>query len=201
MASFFSGIFSNAWTAIQNVFSNWGSFFGGLWTTIQTKFSEIGTKIAGAISDAVKSGINGVISSIESTINRGVDLINGAIDLINKLPGVSVGKIGRLSFPRLAEGGIVDRSTFAEIGEDGREAVIPLEKNLGWLDQLARQLTERMSMAPGLTDGAVLSKLDDIYNRLDRMQIVLDTGTLVGETIEKIDAGLMDRQLLNARGV
>ena len=201
VAGFFGGVFSDAWTAITGVFSGWGSFFGGLWTTIQNKFSAIGTKIAGAISDAVKSGINGVISAIESTINRGVDLINGAIDLINQLPGVSVGKIGRLSFPRLAEGGIVDRSTFAEIGEDGREAVIPLEKNLGWLDQLARQLTERMALNPGLSGGAVLAKLDDIYNRLDRMQIVLDTGTLIGETIDKIDAGLADRQLLSARGV
>lgn len=201
VAKFFGRVFSDAWEAIKGVFSGWGSFFSGLWTTISTTFSKIGTNIANAISSAVKSGINGVISSIESTINKGIGLINGAIDLINKLPGVSVGKIGRLSFPRLAEGGIVDRSTFAEIGEDGREAVIPLEKNLGWLDQLARQLTERMALNPGLGDGAVLSKLDDIYNRLDRMQIVLDTGILVGETLDKIDAGLADKQLLSARGV
>jgi phage-related minor tail protein len=199
--NWFSDTFTSAWSSVKEVFSDWGDFFGGLWTTIQNKFSAIGTKIAGAISDAVKSGVNGVISAIESTINKGIGLINGAIDLINKLPGVSVGKIDTLSFPRLEKGGIVDRATFAEIGENGREAVIPLEKNLGWLDQLARQLTERMALNPGLGDGAVLSKLDDIYNRLDRMQIILDTGTLIGETIDKIDAGLADRQLLSARGV
>ena len=32
-------------------------------------------------------------------------------------------------------------------------------------------------------------------------QIVLDTGTLVGETIDKIDVGLANNQSLKARGV
>ena len=199
--NWFSDTFTSAWDAVKGIFSDWGDFFGGLWTKIQDKFTDIGTNIADAISKAVKSGINSVIAGVEKTINTGVDLINGAIDLINEIPGVSVGKLSRISFPRLARGGIVDSPTFAELGEDGREAVIPLEKNLGWLDQLARQLTERMALNPGFTDGAVLSKLDDIYNRLDRMQIVLDTGTLIGETIDKIDAGLADRQLLSVRGV
>lgn len=48
---------------------------------------------------------------------------------------------------------------------------------------------------------ALLSKLDGIYERLSRLQIVLDTGTLVGETIDKIDASLANKQLLSARGV
>lgn len=47
----------------------------------------------------------------------------------------------------------------------------------------------------------LLAKLDGIYERLSRLQIVLDTGTLVGETIDKIDSGLANRQLLSARGV
>ena len=55
-------------------------------------------------------------------------------------------------------------------------------------------------MGGGSSD-ALLSKLDNIYERLDRLQIVLDTGTLVGETIDKIDAGLASKQLLSARGV
>ena len=40
-----------------------------------------------------------------------------------------------------------------------------------------------------------------IYDRLNRLQIVLDSGALVGETIDKIDAGLANRQLLTARGL
>ena len=199
--SWFSDTFSGAWDAVKKVFAGWGDFFGGLWTTIKDKFSSIGTNIANAISGAVKSGINGVISSIERTINSGIGLINGAIGLINKIPGVNVGTIGTVSFPRLARGGIVDRPTFAEIGEDGAEAVIPLENNTGWLKKVAKELNSYLPQKSAINDEAVLRKLDGIYERLNHLQIVLDTGTLVGETIDKIDAGLANRQLLSARGV
>ena len=50
-------------------------------------------------------------------------------------------------------------------------------------------------------NASLLAKLDGIYERLGRLQIVLDTGTLVGETLDKIDAGLAGKQLLAARGV
>lgn len=53
----------------------------------------------------------------------------------------------------------------------------------------------------GVDNSSLLDKLSGIYDRLGRLQIVLDTGTLVGETIDKIDSGLADRQLLYARGV
>ena len=199
VGSWFGNIFSNAWTAIKNVFANWGSFFGGLWDTIKNKFSSLGTNIAEAIGGAVKSGINGIISMIERTINNGISLINGAIKLANKIPGVNVATISRISLPRLAKGGIVDSPTIAQIGEDGREAVIPLERNTGWINEVARKLYDALPSTS--TDDAVLTKLDDIYNRLNRMQIVLDTGALVGETIDKIDSGLANRQMLQARGV
>ena len=143
--SWFQSIFSAAWTAVQGVFSNFGSFFSGLWDTIKTTFSNLGSSLSDAIGGAVKSGLNGVLSMIESTINNGIGLINGAIGLINKLPGVSVGTIGELSLPRLAKGGIVDNATTAIIGEDGREAVIPLERNTKWIDVMASKLASKLS--------------------------------------------------------
>lgn len=199
--NFFVNVFTGAWNGIKNVFSKVGTFFGNLWNTIKDKFSAIGTAIADAISGAVKSGINGVISFIEKIINGAISLINGAIKLINLIPGVDIGLIKKVSLPRLAKGGIVDSPTIAEIGEDGREAVIPLEKNTGWMRELARQITDYQANNMGMAGGATLAKLDAIYERLDRMQIVLDSGTLVGETIDKIDAALATNQLLRARGV
>jgi hypothetical protein len=140
VAGWFRDKFSAAWTAIKNVFSGWGSFFSSLWDNIKTTFSSLGTSIGNAISGAVKQGINGVISMIEKTINSAIGLINGAINLINKLPGVHVGKVGKLSLPRLAKGGIVDSATVAMIGEAGKEAVLPLENNTGWMDKLAEKI-------------------------------------------------------------
>lgn len=138
--TWFKEKFSGAWQEVQGVFSNWGTFFSGLWDRIKTTFSNLGTNIANAIGGAVKSGINGVISMIEGTINSAINLINGAIGLINMIPGVSVGYLGRLSLPRLAKGGIVDSATIAMIGEQGKEAVLPLENNTQWMDKLAEKI-------------------------------------------------------------
>lgn len=142
--SWFQSIFSAAWTAVQGVFSNFGSFFQGLWDTIKSTFSNLGSSLSDAIGGAVRSGLNGVLSMIERTINNGISLINGAIGLINALPGVNVGTIGELSLPRLAKGGIVNAATTAVIGEDGKEAVVPLENNTKWLDIVADKLADRL---------------------------------------------------------
>ena len=143
--TWFKEKFSDAWQAIKDVFSNFGSFFSGLWETIKSTFTNLGTKIGDAIGGAVKSGINAVIGIIERTINNGIGLINGAINLINKLPGVRVGKLDKLTLPRLAKGGIVSSTTIAMIGEAGKEAVLPLENNTQWMDRLADRITQRNS--------------------------------------------------------
>ena len=111
VGSWFSNIFQQAYNGITRVFSNIGNFFSGIWEKIKNTFSNLGTSIGNAISNAVKSGINGVISLIERTINRAISLINGGIDLINLIPGVSVRKIGSLNLPRLAQGGYVKANT------------------------------------------------------------------------------------------
>ena len=143
VANFFKEVWNKAYNAVKNVFAPIVDFFGGIWDKIKNKFSKLGTSIGDAISNAVKSGINGVISLIERTINRAISLINGAIKLINLLPGVNVGYVKKLSMPRLAQGGIVDSATIAMIGEQGKEAVVPLENNTEWMDKLADRIASR----------------------------------------------------------
>lgn len=132
VGNWFSNIFQQAYNGITRVFSNIGNFFSGIWQRIKNTFSNLGTSIGNAISNAVKSGINGVISLIERTINRAISLINGGIDLINLIPGVSVGKIGSLNLPRLAQGGYVKANTpqLAMIGDNRHqgEVVAPEDK-------------------------------------------------------------------------
>ena len=141
-----------------------------------------------------------MIRSVESIINKGIGLINSAISLANKLPGVNVGKLKTLSLPRLAKGAIVDSPTIAQIGEDGREAVLPLENNTGWLREIARNLNDYMVNQPTAGNEAVLTALNRIYQRLDQLQIVLDTGELVGGIIDPIDSALNDKSYKVARG-
>lgn len=166
---FFQSTFSGAWNAVKNVFSGWGAFFGNLWDTIKNKFSTIGTNIASAISSSVKFGINGVISAIENTINRAISLINGAIGLINMIPGVSIGSIGRLSLPRLARGGVLDDGARAVVaGEDGAEAIVPLEKNTKWIKAVAHQMRTELYGSSSLSQTASSASRQNDYSALVR---------------------------------
>ena len=106
IGNWFSSKFQEAYNGITRVFSNIGNFFSG-----------IGQKIGDAIGGAVKSGINGVISLIEKTINKAINLINGAIGIINLIPGVNINEIGKLNLPRLAKGGVLTEATTVLAGE------------------------------------------------------------------------------------
>lgn len=162
VGTFFQQKFSDAWTKIKNVFSGWGTFFSGLWTKIKDTFSGLGTTLGDAIGGSVKTAINGVLSAIESTVNKAVSIINSAISAINTLPGVSVSYLSRVSFPRLARGGIVNnpgRGVPAIIGEAGKEAVLPLERNTEWMDILADKINGgRQLVIPIYMDGKKIAR-------------------------------------------
>lgn len=191
VSGWFQSIFQSAWNAIKGVFSGFGAFFSGLWDTIKNTFSNLGSNLADAIGGAVKSGLNGVLSMIESTINNGISLINGAIGLINKLPGVSVGTIGGLSLPRLAKGGIVDNATTAVIGEDGREAVIPLERNTKWIDVMASKLASKLSSG-GYTN--IQSMPNSVVNNFYQTNNS-------PKSLSRLEIYRQSRNLLNFKGV
>ena len=126
VGNWFSEKFQNAYDGITSIFSKIGSFLSGIWNTIKNTFSALGTSIGDAISNSVKKGINGIISLIEKTINKAINLINGAIGVINLIPGVNVSKIRQLSIPRLAEGGYVKANTpqLAMIGDNRHQGEI-----------------------------------------------------------------------------
>lgn len=143
VGNFFKDAFNNAVTNVKNVFSGITNFFSGIWNGIKQIFSNVGATIGNAITNTVKTAINGVLSTAIKIINGFISAINLAISVINAIPGVSISKISKLSVPKLAKGGIVDGATLAMIGEQGREAVVPLENNMEWLDKLAVKLSEK----------------------------------------------------------
>lgn len=109
--------FQEAYNRIRNIFGNIGSFFSNVWENVKNTFSNLGINIGNAIADSVKSGINGVISLIQNTMNRAIEIINGAIGVINKMPGVNVGTVPRLYLPRLDKGNVAYDETLAVFGE------------------------------------------------------------------------------------
>lgn len=125
-------------------------------------FSSMKTKMIDIFKgmwSGMKNVINTIINGIEFMVNRVVDGINNMINALNRLSfdipdwvpqlggksfGLSIPTIPTVSIPRLANGGITTGSTLANIGEAGREAVLPLENNTGWMDDLASKLASKM---------------------------------------------------------
>ncbi|MGD6877830.1 hypothetical protein [Bacillus infantis] len=199
VATWFGDRFKNAWNNIKSAFSNWGSFFSELWGKVKNKFGDIGTKIGTAINSAITGAMNKALGKIESSINKGIRLINKAIGLANKL-GFNVGKVGEISLPRLARGAVVTQATTALIGEDGAEAVVPLEKNTQWIDKLATQLDSKMG---NVSNSILIERINRVISLLEQMisrNIYLDSGVLVGELASGIDARLGERYKHIQRG-
>ena len=164
VGSWFTNIFQQAYNGITRVFSNIGNFFSGIWDRIKYTFSSLGTSIGNAISGSVRSGINGVISMIERTINRAISLINGGINLINKIPGVYIGHVPSLYLPRLAQGGYVKANTpqLAMIGDNRHQGEVVAPE-----DKLHSIMSEELSKFQGTgNNNEVISLLKEILKYL-----------------------------------
>lgn len=151
--AFFDGVVgaaSGAWDSIKTGASeavdNVEGFFAGMWDKVKTTVSTVGGKIGDTLGSTIKEGVNGVLEFVENGLNNIPDAINGAIDLINNLPGVSIAPMDRIKLPRLANGGVVDKPTIAQIGEAGKEAIIPLERNKQGLRDIAQAIRDEIDM-------------------------------------------------------
>ena len=172
IGEWFSRVFTGAWNGIKNAFSAVGSFFSGIWTTIKNTFTTIGTVIGEGIGNAFKTVVNAIINFAERNINGFIRAINGAIKLINLIPGVSITPLAPLAIPRLATGGMIEQPTLAMVGEAGKEAVLPIDKDRGAMAQIASMLAENMGGEGGdgefeaIVDGEVLFRV--VMKRLNR---------------------------------
>lgn len=144
VGQFFANIFTTAYQKIMQVFSPISNFFKGIWSTITQIFTNIGQRIGQAISSTFKTAVNAVLRTMENILNTPIRAINSLIGVINAVPGINLTRLSTFSLPRLAKGGIISQPTQAIIGEAGREAVIPLENNLEYLDAFAEKIASKL---------------------------------------------------------
>lgn len=168
IANFFSGLWNGVVNMVRGFISsvmpvispiaNWinnaiiqpiARFFAGLWNGIVQGVSGLAAGIRTVFSSIVgfiKAPINAVIGGINSIFRR----LNG-VTVPSWVPGLGGVHPTFPMFPMLAKGGVVDSATMAIIGESGKEAVMPLENNTGWITNLAGQLAERGGTGGGNT--------------------------------------------------
>lgn len=134
VAQFFGDIFSKAWKKVKDVFSTGGKIFDGIKDGIVNAFK--------AIVNAIITGINKVIAVPFNGINWALNKIK-SISILGLKPFDWITTISIPQIPKLAKGGITNGATLAEIGEAGREMVLPLEANTQWMDLLAEKINQR----------------------------------------------------------
>ena len=167
LTGIFSGDWEKAWEGIKDI-------FGAIWEQMK---------------NLVKGVINAIIGIINGFLKLCVGPINGLISQLNRIGNSKLAKKLNLDFtigevrapqiPYLAKGGIVDRATPAIIGENGKEAVVPLENNTEWIDTLAEKLSANSPTKLTLNvDGkalgyAVINNINSITRQTGTLQLSL----------------------------
>ena len=142
--------FRNIGNYIKPILDSLKTMFGGLVDFIVGVFTGNWRKAWQGIVDIFRGIFNGLESIAKKPLNYIIKAVNSMIKGLNKIklpdwvPGLGGKGINIPEIPMLAKGGIVDSPTIAMVGEAGREAVMPLENNTGWITDLANKVAERL---------------------------------------------------------
>lgn len=145
---------SKAWEGVKSVFGTVSTFFGDVFSKAWKKVKDV-FSVGGKIFDGIKDGIVSAFKVVVNAIIRGINKVvavpfNGLNSILDKLQNIEILGIKPFDWiswrasvpeiPQLAKGGVVRGATHAIVGEDGAEAVLPLEKNTEWMDKLADKI-------------------------------------------------------------
>lgn len=133
--------------------------FTNSWKTTKKKWNELQDKTRTAtakLSDKFTKGWNKIKNiwnglkdkkataklNIEATIQNIKGFINEHIitPINNKIH--SVGILKGISIPKLETGGVLKKGQIGFLEGNGDEAVVPLERNTGWIEKLAMQIVQ-----------------------------------------------------------
>ena len=147
--TWFGEKFESAKEKTQNPFQSIGSWFSERWNDIQSALKEIPNWFKNLFNDAMDNA--------KSAVQSGVDALKSIFDFEWHLPKLELPHINITgsfslnppSFPSFdvswyARGGVFNSPSIIGVGEAGQEAVMPLERNTGWISTLAQKIAERM---------------------------------------------------------
>lgn len=138
-----SGMVRIAGEAGKGIVSNIVNGLSTAWSNFKEAMSKMGEKVSnwwsGNKEVVVKTAIAGVAIGGAAI---GLALAGPAV-----LPYAAAGLKALSVIPALAKGGIVDQPTLAMVGERGKEAVMPLENNTGWISDLALKIAEILGLS------------------------------------------------------
>ena len=181
-----SGIKNNISTMLSSIKTIWSNSWNSLKTTVVTIFNSMWSAIKGVINSII-GGIEGMANAVVNGVNVVINALNGlSFDVPDWVPelggktfGFSIPTLSSVSLPRLAKGGIVNGATPLIAGEAGKEAIMPLENNTGWIDSIANRVAEILSVN---IMGALESQTDGDYQVITHVDL---DGKTIATQIDK----------------
>ena len=190
------GIIDNINKNFNNIKSTVSDVFNGIWSKVQGVMDKVGNKISnvlrgiqsswnglkgfvGGVFGGIESAVSSLVGSVKGMVNGVIGGINGAIGIINKIPGVHIGKI-----PRLERGGVLKRGQIGLLEGNGAEAVVPLERNKAWIRAVAKDMAQIMPSVTTNNNGQTINfynkaQSPDEIARMLRMQARYGYGGVV----------------------
>ena len=190
------GVIDNINKYFNDVKSTVSDVFNGIWSKVQGVMDKVGNKISnvlqgiqnawgglkgfvGGVFSGIEGAVGSLVSSVKGFVNGVIGGINGAISIINKIPGVHIGRI-----PRLERGGVLKRGQIGLLEGNGAEAVVPLEKNKAWIRAVAKDMAQIMPSVTTNNNGQTINfynkaQSPDEIARMLRMQARYGYGGVV----------------------
>lgn len=150
-----SNVFDDIWTKVTNVMDKVGNKISNVLHGIKSAWSGLTGFVSGVFS-GIEGAVGSLVSSVKGMVNGVIGGINGAISIINKIPGVHIGRI-----PRLERGGVLKRGQVGLLEGNGAEAVVPLEKNKAWIRAVAKDMAQIMPSVTTNNNGQTIN----FYNK------------------------------------
>lgn len=190
------GVIDNINKYFNNIKSTVSDVFNGIWSKVQGVMDKVGNKISnvlhgiqnawsglkgfvGGVFGGIEGAVSSLVGSVKGMVNGVIGGINGAISIINKIPGVHIGRI-----PRLERGGVLKRGQIGLLEGNGAEAVVPLERNKAWIRAVAKDMAQIMPSVTTNNNGQTINFYNKVQSpdeiaRMLRMQARYGYGGVV----------------------
>ncbi len=173
-----SDVFNNIWSKVQGVMDKVGNKISNVLQGVQNSWNGLKGFVSGVFS-GIEGAVSSLVGSVKGMVNGVIGGINGAISIINKIPGVHIGRI-----PRLERGGVLKRGQIGLLEGNGAEAVVPLERNKAWIRAVAKDMAQIMPSVTTNNNGQTINfynkaQSPDEIARMLRMQARYGYGGVV----------------------